>query len=360
MKKSEIDLLLLVGVFPEKEGHVCYLTNYRGWRPLWPNGPGCTGVGFSFGLCSSNAEVELIAPAINREAIAPTVSKVTESLDVYTGLTAALRRHVSTRIKRLGVAGLDILPGKLLIAVQQQFPELEILDADPILQRARLIKSPAEQALLAEMGAVTDRALRAAVDGTSVGRTCAEIAGACVGEALAAGAEHVLRCRLRSGPETITVCWPYASTRPTERGEIVQIDLVGIYANYVFDVSRVWTVGSPSSAQTKLFETAGEMTRFLIKELRPGKVIGEVAMEMTARFSKSIPHAVPVCEGHSCGLDVVESPWIGTDILEIVEDGMFLNVEPFFRSPNYTVKIEDQFIVGTSSNHVINQLPQLL
>jgi Xaa-Pro aminopeptidase len=361
MRDAGLDVLLLVGVFPEKEGHVCYMTNYRGWRPQWPSGPGCSGVGFSFGICTEHGDVELIAPVIDKETVAPTVSRMAESLDVYPELTKALRRHIAAPSSRLGIAGLDILPGKLLIAIQQQFPAIHIIDAEQILQRARLIKSSAEHDLLIEMGNISDRAVRAAVEITRVGKTCAEIAGHCVRAALGAGAEHVLRCRLRSGPETIAVSWPYASTRPVEQGEIVQIDLVGIYGNYIFDVSRVWTVGPPSNDQLKLFETAAQMTRFLTRELRPGRVIGDIADKMIMLYSGSIPSATPFCEGHSCGIDVVEFPWIASGVSEIVGNGMFLNVEPYFHSPGaYTVKIEDQFIVGKDANRVINQLPQLM
>jgi Xaa-Pro aminopeptidase len=361
MREAGLDILLLVGVFPEKEGHVCYVTNYRGWRPQWPSGPGCSGVGFSFAICRENGDVELIAPALDKKTVAPTVSRIAESLDVYDEVTKSLRRHIPVPSSSLGVAGLDILPGKLLIEIQEQFPAIHIVDAEHILQRARLIKSTAEHDLLIEMGGVSDSAVSTAVDITRVGRTCAEIAGHCVRAALEAGAEHVLRCRLRSGPETGTVCWPYASTRPVEQGEIVQIDLVGIYGNYIFDVSRIWTVGPPSTAQTKLFETAAQMTQFLTQELRPGQVIGDIADKMVALFSDSIPSATPICEGHSCGMDVVEFPWIASGVSEIVENGMFLNVEPFLRSPGvYTVKIEDQFIVGNDANRVINRMPQIM
>lgn len=359
-RAAELDALLLVGVFPEKDGHVCYLTNHRNWLPQWPMGRGFSGVGFSFCILTPAGNAHLAAAAVDQDSLAPIVGRVTRTLDAYRPVVEELTTLFAGRDGRLGVAGLDIMPAALYRLILAQLPGLHIVDAEPILWRARLIKTQAERALLAEMGAVADAAIMAAIRETAPGVSNAEISAQCVAGALAAGADHVLRCRLRSGPETTGVRWPFASGRRVDRGEFVQVDLVGVFRKYVFDVSRVWTVGPPTPEQVRLIELASAITKFMAIELRPGKQIGRVADEMIARFSGQLPGVQVICEGHSCGLDVVEFPWVDTGVDEVVHEGMFLNLEPHIKvTGKYTLKIEDQIIVGREANQVINLISHL-
>jgi Xaa-Pro aminopeptidase len=347
-RERGLDAVLAAAVFPEKEGHVACLTGYRIWTPQWPTGSGFSGVGYSFVLITQDT-AELFATRLD--------AAIRASSHVTAFASDNLLDAVGERVGRfgpavrLGVAGLDILPSSLGPHLP---PPSQIVDLDRDLFALRLRKSPGEQQVLADGAALATKAIGAAQARTRVGITNRDVAAAAVGEALRLGADHVLRCRIRSGDETGTVCWPYADDRVMAAGDFVQIDLVGIFKNYLFDVSRVWVAGGATSKQSDTIGSACGLTTSLIDVLEPGSSIADAIGSWQQRITVPAGYKANL-DGHSIGLDVVEPPWISASEPLELDDGMVFCVEPFLSSASgEALKVEETILIKRGGNVVLS------
>lgn len=322
MMARDIDVLLAVGVFPEKEGHVVYLTGHRLWSPLWPTGWRCRGAGYSFALLTRDS-LEFFACTLDEAALAPTVARALAVNDV---LGAVAQRVEELKPARVAVAGLDILPSTLHTALLQDGTPL--LDGEALLFACRLHKSGQERRILEEGAQLGASAISFAQRSAIAGMTNGEVAGLVAGQALALGAEHVLRCRVRSGAEMRSVRWPYATGVEIGYGDCVQVDLVGLHRNYLFDISRVWCPGQPNAAAEEALAASSRSTRWLAEEMLPGRSLAASVAAWRARLAERAAGRIEI-DGHSIGTDVVEPPWIFDDEALRVEAGMVFCLEPY-------------------------------
>lgn len=177
-----------------------------------------------------------------------------------------------------------------------------------------------------------------------------------VGGAIDLGAEHVLRCRVRSGSETGLVRWPYASDRELRLGDFVQIDLVGIHKGYVFDVSRAWVAGAGNSSQLEAINLAEQLTRSLIDCLKADLSIA-VAIDRWRMINDMPPKYNVNLDGHSVGIDVVEPPWITPFEPFCLKSGMVFCVEPSINfNDGYALKVEETILIAKGGNVVLSAL----
>lgn len=348
MRERELAAVLLVGVFPEKEGHVAYLTGFRIWTPQWPTGAGLTGAGFSFVIVTLEM-AELFATRVEQNRLMPFLRAVASD-DLFDAVATRLDALAGPNTL-VGVAGLDILPYPL--ARRLSLSERAV-DLGAEMFEWRLHKSNREQEILAEGARLAVGAIDAAVKATRPGRNNQHIAAAAVGRALELGAEHVLRCRLRSGNETGVVRWPYASDRELVAGDFVQIDLVGIHKGYLFDVSRVWVAGEESSKHLEAIGLATQLTASLVGCLGAGISIAAAVEDWRQNLALPPDHQANL-EGHSIGIDVVEPPWIAPSEALCLQDGMVFCVEPSVTLADGSVlKVEDTVLIRAGGNVVLS------
>jgi Xaa-Pro aminopeptidase len=350
MRDQALAGVLLVGVFPEKEGHVAYLTGYRIWTPLWPSSDALTGAGFSFVLVTAS-EVELFATRLDPTSKCDLI-RATEC----NNLLAAVGSRISDLLRstpRMGVAGLDILPYPL----SPRLPSAHnLVDLDSELFRWRAQKDDFERQILAEGAALAARAIEAGRSATRPTRLNRDIAAAVISAAIGLGAQHILRCRVRSGGETGVVRWPYASDRELLRGDFVQVDLVGIHKNYVFDVSRAWIVGTGDSNQLDAIGRAEQLTQSLVKCLRPDLSIA-AAVDAWRLTNDLAPTYEAIVDGHSIGLDVVEPPWITLSEPFCLKEGMVFCVEPSVKfDGGQALKVEETVLIKKEENVILSVL----
>lgn len=352
MSERGVDLLLAVAVFPEKEGHVAYLTGHRLWTPQWPTGRGLAGVGYGFLLVTPQV-CELYATRIDEDRV-PDIVTARVVADDTIGAVAQRFTALKGEAPRIGIAGHDILPARVAPSILTV--AREVIDCDALLFGLRLKKSVWEQEILAEGAAIATAAIEAARAATMPGKSNGELAGAAVGRALAHGADHVLRCRLRSGPELRGARWPYASRRQVEDGDLVQIDLVGIHKNYLFDVSRVWIAGRERPVEADAIASAEALTKSLVETLTSGRSIAEASSQWLASINLPAPQRA-ILEGHSIGLDVVEPPWLVTDEDTVLSEGMVLCAEPsLVLAGGEQLKVEETVLVRDGASLVLSHM----
>jgi len=132
------------------------------------------------------------------------------------------------------------------------------------------IRSEREIALLREVGRITARAMEAAVDAISPGRTENEIAAA-ANRTLAAEGGHGggFPTIVNSGPKS-GLKHSYPTARKIARGDMVYLDMGAVRFGYQGDMSRTVVVGGADRAQRDVLEVVQGAYDALTAMMRPG------------------------------------------------------------------------------------------
>lgn len=175
-------------------------------------------------------------------------------------------------------------------AIKARWPDANIVDAAPILQTVRAVKSPAEIALMKQAAAYTDAAFRAAVAAIGPGRSNREIEGVAIETALRAGADGLsMWPELKSGPVSSRTIFQkfydyHLLNRTMHTGETVLMDLGFNYEYYKGDVGRTFPVsGHFTREQREVIDLMSGAYRSGLQALREGVSVDEV-LQACGRF----------------------------------------------------------------------------
>jgi Xaa-Pro aminopeptidase len=249
----------------------------------------------------------------------------------------------------LGVAG--ALPGAAL--------EL----ASPVVDRLRMVKTPAEVAELAAAGAAIDRVHARMGEWLRVGRTEAEVGADVAAAILAEGHVSVDFTIVGSGPNGAS---PHheVSDRVVQDGDVVVVDIGGETATgYRSDCTRTYAVGrAPGPEVTEWYAVLQEAQRASTAAVRPG-----VTAEQVDAAARDVIAAAGWGEyfihrtGHGIGLDTHEAPYIvaGNDLP--LAPGMAFSVEPGIYLPGRCgARIEDIVVCTPDGVTALNEGPREL
>jgi Xaa-Pro aminopeptidase len=230
------------------------------------------------------------------------------------------------------------------LGIQAALPGSTLELASPVIDRLRMVKTPAEVEQLALAGAAIDRVHARMGEWLRVGRTEAEV-GADVAAAIVAEG-HVAAdfTIIGSGPNGAS---PHheLSDRVVEAGDLVVVDIGGETATgYRSDCTRTYIVGGV--AARGLRDWYGVLQRAqaaAVAAVRPGvtcEQVDAVARQVItdAGWGEQFIHRT----GHGIGLDTHEAPYVvaGNDLP--LEPGMAFSVEPgIYLAGRYGARIED-------------------
>jgi Xaa-Pro aminopeptidase len=249
----------------------------------------------------------------------------------------------------LGVAG--ALPGTAL--------EL----ASPVVDRLRMVKTPAEVAELAAAGAAIDRVHARMGEWLRVGRTEAEVGADIAAAILVEGHVSVDFTIVGSGPNGAS---PHheLSDRVVEDGDVVVVDIGGETATgYRSDCTRTYAVGrAPGADVAEWYAVLQEAQRASTAAVRPGVTCEQVdaaARDVIAAagWGEHFIHRT----GHGIGLDTHEAPYIvaGNDLPLV--PGMAFSVEPGIYLPGRCgARIEDIVVCTDDGVTALNEGPREL
>src|SRR5262249_44227685 len=164
-----------------------------------------------------------------------------------------------------------------------------LIPTERLVERARIIKDPAEVATLREAGRRLGGVARGVPALVGEGRT--ELA-------IAADIEVALREAGFSRPafETIVASGPNSAlphARPTNRavqaGEATVLDFGGVYDGYCVDLTRTVQVGAVSAPLAKLYAAVTEAQQVALEAVRPG--VASSAIDAAARSVAPAPRS---------------------------------------------------------------------
>jgi Xaa-Pro dipeptidase len=242
-----------------------------------------------------------------------------------------------------GAIGVELpfLPADAFLALQRGLPKATFVDATPILDELRAVKTPAE---LLRLRTVYDRAaeaIQAAFAAGKPGVTTAEIARQ-VAREMAQRDLAFLFAFTCAGPGTLRA----PSTARWEPGRILHIDAGGEDGDYLADICRMGCLGEPSPLAQDLHAACLEVQGRVRQSVRPGLpcqalvAAGESAVRghRYADYGRFVAHGI--------GMVSHEQPHIAATNPRPLEAGMVLSIETEFVHPDVGhVKIEDAVAV---------------
>jgi Xaa-Pro dipeptidase len=237
--------------------------------------------------------------------------------------------------------------------IRQASNTYEIVSADPLVRACRLIKSPAELALMQIANDVTLEALRTVHAKVERGMSATDIAA------------HMDRITVSLGgsPEFALVllneasAYPHGSLKPqaVREGSIILMDCGCTVHGYQSDISRTWVFGQASPRQRKVWNTVKRGQEIALETAKIGVPAGSIDDAVRAYYEREgwgpgyklpgLSHRT----GHGIGLDGHEPAYLVHGDATALQAGMCFSDEPGLYIPGeFGVRLEDCWVMTGS------------
>jgi Xaa-Pro aminopeptidase len=300
------------------------------------------------------------------------VADVRESPNLLDAVVETLRDK-GLGSTRLGIAGENVLPYFWQRHISEQLPAATWVGADSLMDRAKRIKSPAEQEHMRRVAHIAAGATDAMLGLSEPGRSEGEVVGAAL-DYLARHGAAMNNIGLTSGPWASSYSRArlpnWDPGRVLAPGDMLRFDIVGHYEGYLFDLGRTAVAGAaPTRPQRALIDGACETVRAVIAAVRPGVTAGELA-EIGSRVLAGAAfheYAHPETRGRSSGFSgfghglgaSTEEPWLSPGDPTVIEEGMVLAVEKTVGIPGLGgASWEENLLVTATGAEVLTYDPR--
>jgi Xaa-Pro aminopeptidase len=247
------------------------------------------------------------------------------------------------------------------LGVQRALPGAALELASPVLDRLRMVKSPAEVEELAAAGAAIDRVHARVGDWLRVGRTEAEVGADIAAAILAEGHVGVDFTIVGSGPNGASPHHELSDRRIAE-GDVVVVDIGGQTATgYRSDSTRTYAVGrAPGGDVAEWYAVLQAAHQAATDAVRPGvtcEAVDAAARDLIAAagWGEHFIHRT----GHGIGLDSHEAPYVvaGNDLPLVA--GMAFSIEPgIYLAGRCGARIEDIVVCTDDGVRTLNERPR--
>jgi len=237
--------------------------------------------------------------------------------------------------------------------IRKAAPALEFVSADPVTAGCRMVKSPAELAIMKRANEITLAAYKAAAQTLREGMTLQEFRSNVFAAYRALGAPEAA-VLASFGKYT---AFPHGSTTPQRlrEGDFVLVDDGCTLEGYQSDVTRTFVFGNPTPHQIDVWNLEKKAQAAAIAAVRPG--VACEAIDAAAR--KVITDAgygpgyklpgLPHRTGHGIGIDGHEWPYLVRGNKLPLKVGMCFSDEPTITNySEFGVRLEDCFHVTES------------
>jgi Xaa-Pro dipeptidase len=253
----------------------------------------------------------------------------------------------------------------IVAGIRQASSAYEIIPADPIVRACRLIKSPAELALLQRANDVTIEALR---------QVHAQLASGMSGPDIGALMDQVT-ISLGGSPEFSLVllneasAYPHGSVKPQKvrEGSVILMDCGCAVHGYQSDISRTWVFGQANARQRKVWDTVKRGQEIALATAKINVPVGAIDDTVRKYYESQgwgpgyhlpgLSHRT----GHGIGLDGHEPPYLVHGDATPLQAGMCFSDEPGIYIPGeFGIRLEDCWYMTASGPKLFTPLAKSL
>lgn len=230
-------------------------------------------------------------------------------------------------------------------------PQVQIRSGAAVARNCRMVKSPAELALMQKAADITIAAYRHVAPRIDRGMTPKDIAALMDDAHAALGAEPEFALILLGEASA----YPHGSSKPqaVREGQVVLMDCGCSVEGYQSDISRTFVFGEASAEQRKVWQQMREGQRIAIATARAGTPAGAVDDAVRAQYEKwgyGPGYKLPGTShrtGHGIGLDGHEPVNLVHGETTPLVSGMCFSNEPGIYLPGkFGIRLEDCFHMG--------------
>ncbi len=310
----------------------------------------------------------------------------------YSELPELMSNGKGVHPKRMGLE-MDVLPTARYFLYGKLFPKTELVDIAQSVREVRMVKSEYELERIRSAAKMADGMYEKVPDFLATASTELELAALVEAYYRKRGHPGIVPTRgfnldsiyghimagenaaihsASPGPTGGNGLGPFYSQGPGW-GEIkphmpIMIDYCASQEGYLFDSTRIFSLGTPKSHLVDAHETMLEVQKTLMGLGIPGSKaedLYEKALDIVARAGLSkgfmgVPRGVPFV-GHGIGLELDEWPVIGKGFQTRLEEGMVIALEPKVVFPGEgVVGIENTVVVTKKGLEKINRFPDAI
>jgi Xaa-Pro dipeptidase len=185
---------------------------------------------------------------------------------------------LGARGKRLGIEtnsyGLTHFNGKALDAALDGFCTL--VESTNLVDRLRLVKSPAELKYVRKAGKLGDEALKAGIKKTKAGADEGDILAAQHSAIFSGGGDYPGNEFIIGSDRDALLCRYKSGRRKLSKRDQLTLEFAGVYRHYHAAFMRTLIIGKPSKDHLKMDEACRAALSEVESVLRPGKTAGDV------------------------------------------------------------------------------------
>jgi Xaa-Pro aminopeptidase len=281
----------------------------------------------------------------------------------YEDQTAALLEVLRERgLDGVGRIGLNLssyhLKPRYALELMRALPNAEMVDVCEALDDLRLVKSPAEIALLRKAAHVADAGVGAGIEAIRAGVVDFDVMAAIQAAVARAGGEFPAYPTLVDARGTL-------HGTPVGRvlgdGDVVYLEVSGVVRRYHCNISRTVVVGEPSPRVRKLYGVVEDALHRATEALRPGTSVAEI-VELVEGCHRGYEQNTWGRIGFS--MEIAYPPiWIGALSLmrgdpHTIEAGMVITIEPGLSySDGVTMMLGNNVLITEEGPEVLNEVP---
>jgi len=231
-------------------------------------------------------------------------------------------------------------------------PDVAMVNAAPVVDGCRMLKSPAELALMSQAKAMTLEVQRRAARILAEGITTTAVRRFIDQAHRALGADDGSSfCAVQFG---VASAYPHGlpGEQRLTKGDIVLIDTGCRVQGYNSDITRTYVFGTPTADQRRVWDVEKEAQAAAFAAVKPGvpcEEIDAVARRVLEAAGFGPDYALPGLPhrtGHGIGLAIHEAPYLVRGDRTPLAPGMCFSNEPMIVIPDaFGVRLEDHFHV---------------
>lgn len=267
---------------------------------------------------------------------------------------------------RRAVAGSLAVEGTLRFFIIDQLTRAlgagtQVVSGDELVRACRVLKSPAELALMQSANEVTLAAIRHVHGHIVAGMSAAEIMRIMVATTEALGGTHDFSLVLLNEASA----FPHGSAKPQaiRNGSVVLIDSGCSVHGYQSDISRTWIFGEPSARQREVWNTVKRGQQIALETATLGAPVGAIDRAVRTYYESkgwSKDYGLPGTShrtGHGIGMDGHEPPYLVRSDTTALQAGMCFSDEPGIYIPGeFGVRLEDCWYMSESGPKLFTPL----
>jgi Xaa-Pro aminopeptidase len=251
--------------------------------------------------------------------------------------------EIARRGLERGRIGLELpfFPADAYATLQRALPHATFVDATPVLDELRAIKTPQELALLRSVYDRTAQAILATFASGTPGVTTKELAR---------------RVQREMGQRDLNFLWVFTCAGPSylrapsnqtwQPGRVLHLDAGGEDGDYLADLCRMGCLGRPSALANELHAACLAVQTKVRSLIRPGVPCNELLRAGEHAIAEGPYAELGRFIAHGIGMVSHEQPVITPQNSRPLEAGMVLSLETEYKHPEVGhVKIEDAVAV---------------